>query len=88
LAASQRERLNIAQCPEPISSSATSKASSTCSASSKCDRKGRYHVHKLIEKYGRNGNMMKWREKMLNADCPKRLQDRCDLVCPDLPKVL
>jgi hypothetical protein len=32
----------------------------------KCDRKGRYHVHKLIEKYGRQGNMMKWRE-MLNA---------------------
>jgi hypothetical protein len=24
----------------------------------KCDRKGRYHVHKLIEKYGRTGNMM------------------------------
>jgi hypothetical protein len=34
----------------------------------KCDRKGRYHVHKLIERYGRKGNMMKWRE-MLNADC-------------------
>ena len=53
-----------------------------------CDRKGRYHVHKLIEKYGRNGNMSKWRE-MLNADCPKRdgrLNDRCDLVCPDLTK--
>jgi hypothetical protein len=33
----------------------------------KCDRKGRYHVHKLIEKYGRNGNLMKWRE-VLNAD--------------------
>ena len=33
--------------------------------------------------------MMKWRE-MLNADCPKRdgrLNDRCDVVCPDLPKV-
>jgi hypothetical protein len=28
----------------------------------KCDRKGRYHVHKLIEKYGRIGNMTKWRE--------------------------
>jgi hypothetical protein len=27
-----------------------------------------YHVHKLIEKYGPNGNMMKWRE-MLNAVC-------------------
>jgi hypothetical protein len=51
----------------------------------KCDRKGRYSVAKLIEKYGRKGNMMKWRE-MLNADCPKRdatgLHDRCDLVCP------
>ena len=56
----------------------------------KCDRKGRYHVHKLVEKYGRNGNMMKWRE-MLNADCPKRdgrINDRCDLICPDLPNVL
>jgi hypothetical protein len=39
---------------------------------------GRYHVQRLIEKYGRNGNMMKWRE-MLN---------RCDLICPDLPKVV
>jgi hypothetical protein len=51
----------------------------------------RYHVRKLIEKYGRMGNLMKWRE-MLNADCPKRetfqLHGRCDVVCPDLPKVL
>jgi hypothetical protein len=49
----------------------------------KWDRKGRYHVQ--IEKYGRQGNLMKWRE-MLNADCPKRdgrLNDRCDLGCPD-----
>ncbi|HZO45789.1 MAG TPA: hypothetical protein VFB68_07840 [Xanthobacteraceae bacterium] len=57
----------------------------------KCDRKSRYHVHKLIAKYGRKANMMKWRE-MLNADCPKRdatgLHNRCDLACPDLPKVL
>jgi hypothetical protein len=37
---------------------------------SKCDRKGRYHVHKLIEKYGRKGNLMKWRE-MLSAHCPE-----------------
>jgi hypothetical protein len=47
----------------------------------KCDRKGRYSVAKLIEKYGRKGNMMKWRE-MLSADCSKRdgrLTDRCDL---------
>src|SRR5262245_56979338 len=26
----------------------------------RCDRRGRYHVHKLIQKYGRRGNMMKW----------------------------
>jgi hypothetical protein len=36
-------------------------------------------------------NMMKWREQ-LNGDCPRRdahsLQERCDLICPDLPKVL
>jgi hypothetical protein len=35
--------------------------------------------------------MMKWKEQ-LNGDCPKRdspqLHDRCDLICPDLPKVL
>ena len=42
----------------------------------KCDRKGLYLVRKLIEKYGRNGNMMKWRE-MLNADCPKRDAQAC-----------
>jgi hypothetical protein len=40
----------------------------------KCDRNGRYHVHKLIEKYGRNGNMTVWRD-MLNGDCSKRVAD-------------
>jgi hypothetical protein len=34
---------------------------------------------------------MKWME-MLNSDCLKRdtpqLRERCDLICPDLPKVL
>jgi len=58
---------------------------------SRCQRKGRYSVAKLIKKYGRRGNMMKWKEQ-LNGDCPKRdaheLHGRCDLICPDLPKVL
>jgi len=27
----------------------------------KCARKGRYSVRRLIEKYGRKANMMKWR---------------------------
>jgi hypothetical protein len=57
----------------------------------KCARKGRYSVRRLIEKYGRKGNMMKWKEQ-LNGDCPRRdahsVLERCDLVCPDLPKVL
>ena len=26
----------------------------------KCERKGRYHVRKLIEKHGRKGNMSAW----------------------------
>jgi|SRR5215471_4793923 len=38
---------------------------------SRYQRKGRYSVAKLIEKYGRQGNMMKWKEQ-LNGDCPKR----------------
>jgi hypothetical protein len=37
---------------------------------------------KLIEKYGRKANMMKWKEQ-LNGDCPKRdgrtLHERCHL---------
>ena len=57
----------------------------------RCQRKGRYSVFRLIQQYGRKGNLMKWME-MLNSDCPKRdslqLRDRCDLICPDLPKVL
>jgi hypothetical protein len=36
----------------------------------KCERKGRYSVAKLIEKYGRKGNMMKWRE-MLKRRLPE-----------------
>jgi hypothetical protein len=57
----------------------------------KCGRKGRYSIRKLIEKYGRKANMMKWKGQ-LNGDCPKRdapqLHNRSDLICPDLPKVL
>ena len=53
--------------------------------------KGRYHIRKLIEKHGRKGNMSKW-VCNLKADCPKRdapqLRDRCDLICPDLPRIM
>ena len=50
-----------------------------------------YSVAKLIAKHGRKGNMTEWVSD-LRGDSPKRddagLQDRCDVVCPDLPKVL
>jgi hypothetical protein len=62
-----------------------------CVECTKCARKGRYSVRRLIEKYGRKANMMKWKEQ-LNGDCPRRdalgLHERCNLICPDLPKVL
>jgi hypothetical protein len=57
----------------------------------RCPRKGRYNVAKLIAQYGRHGNMTKWMSD-LRGDCPNRthpqMQERCDLICPDLPKVL
>jgi hypothetical protein len=30
----------------------------------KCARKGRYSVRKLIEKYGRRAHLMKWKEQL------------------------
>ena len=58
--------------PEAISYSVTSKGSSKCCASNVgvASAKGRYSVRRLIEKYGRNANMMKWKEQ-LNGHCPK-----------------
>jgi hypothetical protein len=58
----------------------------------RCARKGRYNVAKVIAlQYGRNGNMTNWMSD-LKGDCPNRdhprTQYRCDLICPDLPKVL
>jgi hypothetical protein len=56
-----------------------------------CPRKGRYNVAKLVAQYGRRGNMSKWVSD-LRGDSPKRnaaqLHQRCDLICPDLPKVI
>jgi hypothetical protein len=44
----------------------------------KCCRRGVYYV--LIEKHGRKGNMMKWKE-LLNGDCPRRATRPCKNVC-------
>jgi hypothetical protein len=57
----------------------------------RCARAGRYSVAKLIATYGRGGSMADWTWS-LKQDCPQRsaavLRERCDLICPDLPKVL
>jgi hypothetical protein len=57
----------------------------------RCQRKGQYSVAKLIAQHGLRGNMSKWASD-LKGDCPKRdafqMHERCDLICPDLPKVL
>jgi hypothetical protein len=57
----------------------------------RCSRRGRYNVAKLIAQYGRSGNLSKWVSD-LKGDRPQRdaseLRERCDLVCPDLSKVL
>ena len=52
----------------------------------RCGRKGRYSVRKLIEKYGRKANMMKWRNQ-LNGDCPKRDAGAiARTLRPDMPR--
>jgi hypothetical protein len=57
----------------------------------RCARRRQYSVAKLIAQHGHRGNMSKWVSD-LRGDCPKRnapqLHERCDLICPDLPKAL
>jgi len=57
----------------------------------RCARKGRYSVAKLLAQHGHRGNMSKGVSD-LRGDCHKRnaahLHERCDLICPDLPKML
>jgi hypothetical protein len=56
-----------------------------------CPRKGRYSIAKLIAAHGRMANVANWAWE-LKQDCPRRdaaqVGERCDLICPDLPKVL
>ena len=47
----------------------------------------RLKAHREIRAQGKHDEM-----EQLNGDCPRRdehsLHERCDLICPDLPKVL
>jgi hypothetical protein len=57
----------------------------------KCGRRGRYHLHRLIERYGIDAKLFDWSDE-ITADCPKKqarnMNDQCGARCPDLPRVL
>jgi hypothetical protein len=55
----------------------------------RCPRKGRYSVAKLIDQHGLRGNMSKWVSDLWRPpETERQLHERCDLICPDLPKML
>src|SRR5215510_10927952 len=45
-----------------------------------CGRRGRYHLHRLIERYGIDAKLFDWSDE-ITADCPRKqannLNDRC-----------
>jgi hypothetical protein len=56
----------------------------------KCGRRGRYHLHRLIERYGIDAKLFEWSDE-LTADCAQAGQEPqriCGARCPDLPKVV
>jgi hypothetical protein len=57
----------------------------------KCGRRGRYHVDRLIDRYGIDAKLFDWSDE-ITADCPRKqamnLNDICGARCPDLPKVV
>jgi hypothetical protein len=57
----------------------------------KCGRRGRYHLHRLIERYGIDAKLFDWSDE-IPADCPrkqaKNLNDQCGARCADLSKVV
>jgi hypothetical protein len=57
----------------------------------KCGRFGRYHVERLIERYGIDAKLFAWSDEV-TADWPRKqarnLNDRCGALCPDLAKVV
>jgi hypothetical protein len=62
-----------------------------CDKCDKCGRRGRYHLDRLIEKYGMDAKLFEWSDE-ITADCPRKqannLNDMCGARCPDLSKVV
>ncbi|BBP99064.1 hypothetical protein BSFA1_41930 [Burkholderia sp. SFA1] len=59
-------------------------------ACSRCDRKGRYRVAKLVARLGEDVAMTDLGAEL--ADCPRRSaaahNDRCDVFFPRLPQIM
>jgi hypothetical protein len=57
----------------------------------KCGRFGRYHLDRLIERYGIDAKLFEWSDE-ITADCPRKIAkdmyDACGARCPDLPRVV
>ena len=57
----------------------------------RCGRRGRYHVYRLIERYGIDAKLFDWSDE-ITADCPRKqarnLNDQCGARCPDVAKVV
>lgn len=57
----------------------------------KCGRTGRYHLRRLIERYGIDAKLLDWSDEIA-ADCPRKqapnMDDQCGARCPDLAKVV
>ena len=52
-----------------------------------CDRRGRYHLRRLIERFGIDAKLFEWSDE-ITADCPRKqarnLKDLCGARCPML----
>jgi len=60
-------------------------------ACARCPRRGRLSLARLIREHG-SETMLREATADLNADCPNReawrIQDRCDVYFPELPRLL
>ena len=55
----------------------------------KCGRRRRYRLDRLIERYGIDAKLFDWTDE-ITADSPSKQakNDICGARCPDLPKVV
>ena len=50
----------------------------------KCDRRGQYHLHRLIERYGVDTKLFDWSDEV-TADCPRKQAKNLNDMCAAVP---